>query len=56
MNKPTIAVFGGSFDPPTLAHQLVIAELLNQKMAESVILVPCGNREDKALVSGEDRC
>jgi nicotinic acid mononucleotide adenylyltransferase len=49
MMKSLVAVIGGSFDPPTIAHALMAAELLNQKIVNKVVYVPCGTREDKPL-------
>jgi nicotinic acid mononucleotide adenylyltransferase len=34
MIKNVMAVFGGSFDPPTMAHALIISELLNKNLAD----------------------
>eukprot|EP01069_Polyplicarium_translucidae_P002574 Polyplicarium_translucidae@DN2069_c0_g1_i2.p1 len=52
----TVAVFGGSFDPPTLGHLFVVNELLAAGACDEVWLVPCGARPDKVLIaSGLDR-
>lgn len=48
-------ILGGSFDPPTLAHALMAAELLNKHIVDKVVFVPCGARDDKVLTSGEHR-
>ena len=42
-----IAVFGGSFDPPTTGHLRVACEIINLRAADEVWLVPCGVRPDK---------
>jgi nicotinate-nucleotide adenylyltransferase len=42
-----IAIYGGSFDPPTFAHIKVATEIINAKFAHEVWVVPCGNRPDK---------
>jgi nicotinic acid mononucleotide adenylyltransferase len=44
-----VAVLGGSFDPPTLAHAMIAAELLNKKLVSRILFVPCGDRDDKNL-------
>jgi len=50
MNKK-IAIFGGSFDPPTIAHIQCAAEVYNNcKDVDEVWIVPCGDgRKDKTL-------
>ena len=40
-----IAVFGGSFNPPTLAHIAVVEVLV--KDGYEVVIVPCGMRPEK---------
>lgn len=51
MNKYTImehiAIYGGAFNPPTLAHSQVVQEVLRQQAASHIILSPCWEREDK---------
>lgn len=37
-----IALFGGSFDPPHQAHQIIAQYLLDQKIADEVWYVPVG--------------
>ena len=46
-----IAILGGSFDPPTIAHIQTASEIYNLlKHIDEVWLVPCGdNRKDKTL-------
>lgn len=43
----SIAVFGGTFDPPTNSHMISLAEIVHSGVADQVILVPCGRRADK---------
>jgi nicotinate-nucleotide adenylyltransferase len=38
----TIAVFGGSFDPPHIAHTLVAAYVLSAHACDRVLVVPTG--------------
>ncbi len=40
-----IAVFGGSFDPPTLLHRRAAKRLASE--FDHVFIVPCGQRSDK---------
>lgn len=40
MTEPCIAVFGGSFDPPHVAHVLVATWVLSASEAERVLIVP----------------
>jgi nicotinate-nucleotide adenylyltransferase len=54
----TVAVFGGSFDPPTLAHVQVASEIYNtHEDIDAVWLIPCGDgRCDKNMrTEGEHR-
>jgi len=50
-DKKKIAIFGGSFDPPTLAHIELASEIYNtHNDIDEVWLVPCGDgRRDKSL-------
>ena len=51
-----IAVYGGSFNPITIAHVEVIKELACVKTIDEVWVVPCGRRRDKPdLLPGETR-
>merc|ERR1719264_1330642 len=55
-NKKTrVGILGGSFDPPTLSHLFIGAELLNQKIVDEVWYIPCGYRTDKKLTDGQIR-
>jgi nicotinate (nicotinamide) nucleotide adenylyltransferase len=47
--RPTIGVFGGSFNPPTIDH-LIIAEKAAAAFGKLVIL-PCGMRPDKSTTN-----
>lgn len=42
-----IAVFGGTFDPPTLAHEGIIRACLHRTDIDEVWLMPSGVRDDK---------
>jgi len=53
--KKRIAIIGGSFDPPTLSHLFIGAELLNQKLCDEIHYIPCGYRSDKDLTNGDLR-
>ncbi|KAF4750747.1 hypothetical protein FOZ63_011241 [Perkinsus olseni] len=45
--RKTVAVIGGSFDPPTLAHLMVASQVVQLGCADEAWMVPCGNRPDK---------
>lgn len=49
--KKRVALLGGSFDPPTLAHMQIACEIYNNfNDIDEVWLVPCGDgRSDKSL-------
>ena len=51
--KKKIAILGGSFDPPTIAHVQIVAEVYNNcDYIDEVWMIPCGdNRGDKKLKS-----
>lgn len=43
--KPRIAIYGGSFNPPCMHHRQIVIALL--EWFNRVYIVPCGPREDK---------
>ncbi|EER05071.1 nucleotidyltransferase, putative [Perkinsus marinus ATCC 50983] len=45
--RKTVAVIGGSFDPPTLAHLMVASQVVQLGCADEAWMIPCGNRPDK---------
>lgn len=48
-----IAIFGGTFDPPTLAHEAIIRHcLLDERLAE-VWCMPSGTRSDKPSMQAD---
>jgi nicotinic acid mononucleotide adenylyltransferase len=51
--RKKVAILGGSFDPPTLAHIELACEIYNtHEDVDAVWLVPCGDgRSDKNLRS-----
>lgn len=51
-----IALFGGSFDPIHLGHQLVVAQVLEHQLFDEVWYVPIGNHDfGKKMSSATDR-
>ena len=42
-----VIVFGGSFNPPTVAHLEIIKKLLNTYMDSTVLILPVGNDYQK---------
>lgn len=46
-----IAVFGGTFDPPTKAHEAIIGACLEQPHIDEVWVMPSGQRHDKPHMS-----
>ena len=54
--KNMIVVFGGAFNPPTVAHFEVIKHLLKQPFINEVMLMPVGDHYEKpGMVSAEHR-
>ena len=39
-NSQTIALFGGSFDPPHIGHEAIVKSLLNLKDIQKVVIMP----------------
>jgi nicotinate-nucleotide adenylyltransferase len=57
-DSPKIALFGGSFDPPHLAHLQIAAEAKELLQLDQVFFIPCRqspHKENTAPVSGQDR-
>lgn len=53
---PRVALFGGSFDPPHVAHQMVCLWALSTGRADEVWLIPCfAHAFDKQLSPFEHR-
>jgi len=50
---PRIAVFGGSFNPPTLAHEAIIRRCLELPQFDEVWVLPSGSRADKAIPTND---
>ena len=51
-----VAVYGGSFDPPTLGHIMVVSHLLlNDPDIDSVLIIPCFQQNGKSLSRFEHR-
>lgn len=53
--KTKVGIFGGSFNPPTFAHLFMASEIINSGKIDEIWFVPCGDRDDKKLVSCEHR-
>lgn len=51
-----VALFGGSFDPPHIGHQIICLHLLEYERFDTVYLIPAYNHPfDKKLAAFEDR-
>src|SRR5215813_4590567 len=53
MTRRHILVFGGAFNPPTLAHEAIIRECLALPQFDEVWLMPSGDRLDKQISSSD---
>lgn len=52
----TVAVFGGSFDPPHIAHTLVASYVLSAHAIDRVLVIPCEHHPfNKRLAAFEHR-
>jgi nicotinate-nucleotide adenylyltransferase len=48
MNHSTVAIFGGSFDPPTDSHVEIARRILSQGLADKVLVAPSFHHRQKA--------
>lgn len=48
--RPVVGVYGGSFDPPTLAHQGVVEEVLGRGLVDEVLVCPQFFHRDKGAM------
>ena len=48
-----VIVFGGSFSPPTVAHETIIKECLTVPGFTEVWVMPSGSRKDKVMSAGD---
>lgn len=46
--KPTLALFGGSFNPPGIHHRKIVERIA--EAFDEVVIFPCGPRPDKSSV------
>mmetsp|Transcript_8425 Transcript_8425/g.25989 ORF Transcript_8425/g.25989 Transcript_8425/m.25989 type:complete len:265 (+) Transcript_8425:238-1032(+) len=44
-----VAIYGGAFDPPTVDHMRLAAQILRSEDVDEVWLTPCGPRPDKTM-------
>lgn len=45
-----IAIYGGSFDPPQIGHQMVVSHLvLNEPDLDKILVIPCFEQRNKQL-------
>lgn len=47
MNKKIIAVYGGSFNPPTIAHEKISKDILSLNNVDKFIYLPVGDKYEK---------
>lgn len=61
MERKKVAVYGGSFNPPTMSHfeimRMIIDDIkIDDKSLDELWVVPCGDRRDKKISTpGEKR-
>lgn len=49
-----IAVYGGTFDPPTRAHEAIVEKLLQREDIDEVWVMPSAQRADKPGMTAQD--
>lgn len=47
MNKKIVAVYGGSFNPPTIAHENISKDILSLEVVDKFIYLPVGDKYEK---------
>lgn len=47
MNKKIVAVYGGSFNPPTIAHERISKDILSLDNVDKFIYLPVGDKYEK---------
>lgn len=47
MNKKIVAVYGGSFNPPTIAHEKISKDILSLNNVDKFIYLPVGDKYEK---------
>lgn len=52
-NPQEVIVFGGSFNPPTRAHESIIRTCMQQPGFDEVWVMPSGDRDDKHMASSD---
>jgi nicotinate-nucleotide adenylyltransferase len=58
MSKKSVAIFGGTFDPPHLGHFILAEQLKNNFGLTEIIFMPTGkppHKKDKVISPNEDR-
>ena len=56
MNKKLTAIYGGSFNPPTVAHENIARDILKLEEVEHLVYLPVGdNYKKKSLISANYR-
>ena len=43
----SLAFYGGSFNPPTIAHEAIVDHLVDECQFSQALVKPCGTRKDK---------
>lgn len=60
MEKKKVAIYGGSFNPPTMSHFEIMKMVMDDiqvdgKPFDEVWMVPCGDRHDKKIGTPGDK-
>lgn len=50
-----LALFGGSFNPPGLHHRKIAESIISARLADFVMVLPCGSRIDKNYIADPHR-
>lgn len=50
-----VVLYGGSFNPPCVHHTQLVRAMAEHSFFNKIVIIPCGNREDKKYVDNNFR-
>lgn len=55
MQEERVAFYAGNFDPPGLHHVNIVKKIIENNLADRVVIVPAGYEPEKSFISSKDR-